>query len=345
MKILFELSHPKHFYQFRYLLFYYLNNGDDIKIIARKKDVLLDILKEENLEYSILGKHGKGLLDKFLVVPQLIWNYNRILRSFKPDIILSKASPYALLANPFFRAITIIAPDSEIVTLTNRFVAPFTDLVITPVTFKRNFGSKHKRVDGFFEETYLSPNAFTPNQNILKQYGIDATVPFFVLRFIGWSANHDVGQFGFSDNQKIELVDLLNQHGNVYISAEQNKIPDVLTPYLLKIPAKEIHHVLHFASIYIGDSQTMATESALLGTPSVRYNSFVGPNDMSNFIILEEKYKMLRNFSDFSALLVELRQMLSDDRLKSKMLKKREHYFNGKQDINLQMINIINGAL
>ena len=43
----------------------------------------------------------------------------------------------------------------------------------------------------------------------------------------------------------------------------------------------------------------MATESALLGTPSIRYNSFVGKNDMSNFVLLEKKYKLLKNFSNF----------------------------------------------
>jgi uncharacterized protein len=342
MRILFELSHPKHYYQFRYLIYHYLKNGDEIKILARNKDVLLNILDEEDLDYTILGAHGKSFTSKFLAVPQLLFNYNRILRSFKPDIIISKASPYALFANPFFRGKTVIAPDSEVVTLTNRFVAPFTDLVITPETFTRDFGSKHKRVDGFFEETYLSPIAFTPDSSILARHGIDATVPYFVLRFIGWSANHDVGQFGFSDLQKIELVDLLLQYGKVYISAEQNSIPDVLSAHLLKIPARDIHHALHFASLYVGDSQTMATESALLGTPSIRFNSFVGPNDMSNFILLEKEYGMLFNFNNFPILLQKLKQMVLDPNLKASMLKKRESYFSEKIDINKQLLNIIN---
>ena len=31
-----------------------------------------------------------------------------------------------------------------------------------------------------------------------------------------------------------------------------------------------------FASLYIGDSQTMAMEAAIIGTPSIRFNDFVG---------------------------------------------------------------------
>lgn len=341
MKIIFELNHPKHYYQFRYLISHYLKQGDDVLILARKKDVLINILEGEKLPFIILGKHGNGLLSKLLAIPRLLWNYNRIIRKFKPDIIMSKASPYPWLANPFLHGKTIITPDSEVVSLTNKMVAPLSDIVITPKSFNRDFGLKHKRVDGFFEETYLSPKSFTPDMDVLARYHLDISEPYFVLRFIGWTANHDVGQFGFSNSEKIELVQLLKQHGKVYISAEQNNVPDILKSYLLTTPAKEIHQVLHFANIYIGDSQTMATEACLLGTPSIRYNSFVGPNDMSNFIILEKHYKMLLNFNDYNRLKAGLKKMLLDSSLKNGMLRKRQEYFNAKPDINLQILKII----
>ena len=37
-----------------------------------------------------------------------------------------------------------------------------------------------------------------------------------------------------------------------------------------------MHHVMAFASLYIGDSQTMAAEAGFLGVPFVRFNDFVG---------------------------------------------------------------------
>lgn len=37
-----------------------------------------------------------------------------------------------------------------------------------------------------------------------------------------------------------------------------------------------MHHVMAFAQIYIGDSQTMAAEAGVLGIPFVRFNDFVG---------------------------------------------------------------------
>ena len=38
----------------------------------------------------------------------------------------------------------------------------------------------------------------------------------------------------------------------------------------------DMHHVMAFASLYIGDSQTMAAEAGVLGIPFVRFNDFVG---------------------------------------------------------------------
>ena len=37
-----------------------------------------------------------------------------------------------------------------------------------------------------------------------------------------------------------------------------------------------MHHVMAFASLYIGDSLTMAAEAGVLGVPFVRFNDFVG---------------------------------------------------------------------
>ena len=38
----------------------------------------------------------------------------------------------------------------------------------------------------------------------------------------------------------------------------------------------DMHHVMAFASLYIGDSQIMAAEAGVLGVPFVRFNDFVG---------------------------------------------------------------------
>ena len=37
---------------------------------------------------------------------------------------------------------------------------------------------------------------------------------------------------------------------------------------VIKIDPNDMHHILSYAHIFIGDSQTMAAEAAILGTPS-----------------------------------------------------------------------------
>jgi anthranilate/para-aminobenzoate synthase component II len=51
-----------------------------------------------------------------------------------------------------------------------------------------------------------------------------------------------------------------------------------------------MHHVMAFASLYIGDSQTMAAEAGVLGIPFIRFNDFVGR--ISYLDELENKYEL-----------------------------------------------------
>jgi uncharacterized protein len=341
MRVLFELTHPKHYYQFRQLIKKFINKGDEIRIIARDKDVLLQVLQDEGHHYEIYGRHKKKMQGKIFNIFSIFFSYRKIVRKFKPDFILSKASLYAVMARPFTRARLVITPDSEVVWLTRKIVAPLSHIVITPETYTISYGKKQKRINGFFEECYLSPDAFKADKAIVEKAGVNVQKPYFVLRFISWDANHDVGQFGFTDEQKSHLVEKLSRFGEVIISAEQKNIPPELDKHLSKVPPNEIHHLLHFATMYIGDSQTMATESALLGTPSIRYNSFVGPNDMSNFIILEKEHDLMRNFRDFDKMMSAIDVMLQNPSLKQEWLDKRNKYFASKPDLNEQMMKAI----
>ena len=61
-------------------------------------------------------------------------------------------------------------------------------------------------------------------------------------------------------------------------------------PYRLAINPIDMHHVMAFASLYIGDSQTMAAEAGILGVPYVRFNGFVGR--IGYLDELETKYQL-----------------------------------------------------
>jgi uncharacterized protein len=338
MRFLFELAHPKHYYQFRAVMNLLEQEGHQVKVLARDKDVLLKILEEEGKDYFIYGRHGKSLAAKVMVVPALLWTYYTTVRRFRPDWVISKASPYAALVRYVHRFRTCITPDSEVVSLTNRFVAPRADLVITPRSFTVKFGRNHRFINGFFEDCYLHPTQFEPDQRIFFNLGLNKGDTYFLLRFISWNANHDLNQFGFTAEEKIKLVAMLSPYGKVYISSE-GQLPDSLKRYQIKIPASSMHSALHYAALYIGDSQTMATEAALLGTPSIRHNSFVGPKDMSNFIVLENEFGLLKNCGSFAEVERHTTNLLIDPDLKKKWLIKRSAYYEKAGDVNQQIMN------
>ena len=337
MKFIFELNHPKHYYQFKYIMQMLQQNGHMVHVLARDKDVLLNVLQEEHVDYEIFGLHAKNMRDKVLATPRLLLNYYKIAKRIKPDVIVSKASLYGTMVARVMGAKAIIFPDSEVVALTNKIVVPMCSNVITPATFGLDYGKKHIRVKGFFEDCYLAPSVFQPKEEVIEQYGLKR--PYALFRFVGWYANHDVNNAGFTAEQKRQLLELAEQKMTVYISSEK-KLPEDLEKYKLPTPAAEIHSVLAYADLYLGDSQTMATEAALLGTPAIRSNSFVGANDMTNFIVLEKQYDLLRNIREYDGVVAAVQDMTNNLR-KQEWNMKKDAYFKNVGDTNQQIYDIL----
>lgn len=337
MRYIFELNHPKHYYQFKYVIQMLKRHGHDVMVLARDKDVLLDVLREEKVEYTIFGKHHKSMSAKVMGTFSLVKNYIAIARKYKPDVIVSKGSWYGTFTAKVLGKKSVIFPDSEVVKVTNKYVVPMCTKVVTPQPFKLNYGSKHSRIAGIFEDCYLAPQVYQPDEDSIKPYGLKK--PYAIVRFVGWFANHDVGNNGFTLEEKLKLVKSLSENMTVYISSE-GELPEELQSYRLPTPASLIHNVLSYADLYIGDSQTMAAEAALLGTPAIRSNSFVGPQDMSNFIMLEKRYGLLYNIaspSDAIAMAVKI----SKESRKEEWVNKRSSYYAQIGDINTSIVRIL----
>ena len=79
---------------------------------------------------------------------------------------------------------------------------------------------------------------------------------------------HDVGERGISKSHKLELVSELSKYTRVLISSEE-QLSEEFMPYKINIPTNEMHDALAFLLLYFGESPTMTTESAILGTPAI----------------------------------------------------------------------------
>jgi predicted glycosyltransferase len=132
----------------------------------------------------------------------------------------------------------------------------------------------------------------------------------------------------------------LGKYARVFISPEA-KLPEDLEQYKLSIPFERIHHALYYAHLLVSDAQTMTTEAAILGTPAIRCNSFVGPDDMGNFVELEQKYDMIYSFREADKARRKAMELIQQPNLKENWAKKRERLLADKIDVNKYMLEFI----
>src|SRR5665811_2442500 len=91
-----------------------------------------------------------------------------------------------------------------------------------------------------------------------------------------------------------------------------------------------IHDAIYYAKLLVTDTQTMATEAALLGTPTVRSNTFVGERDMGNFVELEQRYGLLFNYREPHKAAEKAVELVHQPDVKAQWQAKRERLLSEK---------------
>jgi len=274
MKILIDIGHPAHVHYFKNFIKIMENKGHKFCVISRDKEVTQKLLDSLRISYINRGKGKNTIIGKafYLIKANFIILFAAL--KFKPDIFLSFVSPYAAQVSFLLKKPHIAFDDTEHAILGQLLYLPFTNVVFTPNRFKKNFGKKQILFDGTMDICYLSKKYFSPDSSILTKLGIAEEQDYILLRFVSWHANHDIGQHGLEDEGKSKIITELSKTCKVIISSE-DELPEAFEKYKIKLEPHEIHSALYFAKLYIGESTTMATESATLGTPAVCVNSSV----------------------------------------------------------------------
>lgn len=295
MKILFMISHPAHFHMFRYSINNLKHDGHDVVAVIRPKDVLEQLcvnaglpvikVKDRPKKWGLLGL-GFSLIGKTMEVARLV-------RKDKPDILIGSDGVLAIVGRLIHRpAFECYEDDAEAIALYARMFFPlYTGLIGPDCCSAWKWKKKKISYRSYHELGYLHPNQFTPDRAIVEKYGIDTSSPYILIRFAQLTAHHDVGIHGINTQIAERVIGMLEPHGRIYITSERPLEPQ-FEKYRIRINPLDMHHVMAFASLYIGDSQTMAAEAGVLGTPFVRFNDFVGR--LSYLNELENKYHLGR---------------------------------------------------
>ncbi len=340
MKIAVDINHPAHVHYFRHFVGEMKKRGHEVMITASEKEISYQLLTEYGLEYTKLGTYGLSLADKVKNIPVLDFRLYQAVKDFKPDVFFGFGSIRNAHVSRLMRKQAIAFDDSEPSPIEHLLYVPFTNAILTPDCFHKDFGKKHVRYNGYTELAYLHPKYFTPDPKVLTELGLQPGEKYVVMRFVAWKAGHDFGKGGFSEQAKISAVKALEPHVRVFITSEL-PLPPELEKYRIKISPINIHSVLYYAQMLIGDSQTMTTEAALLGTPAIRCNTFVGEHDMGNFIELERKYGLIFNFDNPEQGIKKAVELIRQPDLKAEWGQKLEKLLADKIDVTQFMVDFV----
>jgi uncharacterized protein len=342
MRLLVDILHPAHVHVFGALAKELGARGHEVRFTLRDKDVARELLDQQGIGYELLSrqKQGVGLAGEFVQRSARLWH---VAAAFRPHFLAGVMGPSITAVGRVRRVLArdhariAVFYNTEIAKLTNTVVYPLADYVCTPDSYWAKVHGNHVTYPGYHELTYLHPHRFTPDPEVPKRHGIDVTEPYFLIRFVAYKSSHDLGIVGLTSAQKIALVNTLVEFGRVYISSEA-PLPPELQAYQLKIPASDMHQVMAFARLLVGESATMASESAVLGVTAF----YISPYGRGFTDDQERRYQLVYNFNGerFHAdWLRDVRRLAADPELPERARRARTRLLREKTDVTLWMVD------
>ena len=346
MSVLVDINHPAHVHLFKHFIWEIEKLGYESIVTVKKIPSAIALLQHYGIPYIDLGKKRDSLGGKLLDTLRNDYHLLKIVQEKNIRVAVGSSISIAHVSRlTSMTSLVFDDDDAAVQPLFSRFAHPFADYIVTPDALSsEKYGDKHIRYPGYHELAYLHPRRFKPDPTVLDMLSLTKNEPFFVLRFNAFKAHHDLREGGLPIEIKRKLIEILLKYGKVFITTERD-IDREFEQFRLEMPPEKIHSLLYFASLFIGDSQTMTTEAALLGTPSLKCNSFAGRLAIPNE--LERRYKLCKSFTPTQglALVEEVRSLLQKSDLKGVMQNRLRHLYRDKSDVTSFMVDLVTSFL
>jgi len=340
MRILIDIGHPAHVHLLKNLYCILKSNKHKIFVTIKSNlDSAKSLLNEYEIPYIPVGNKSDNLVSKAFMQIMYDLKIKSLVKKHKIQIGIGTSVNLAHASKiSKMKSIVLDDDDDEVQPLFVKFAHPFCDALLSPESLK---GKRKKRntiyYAGFHELAYLHPNRFTPDPCVLKEAGLNTDEKYFILRFNSFKAHHDIGIQGISVENKRKLINTLSKYGKVFITTEREIDPEFVQ-YKIKIPPHKIHSFIYYATMLIGDSQTMTSEAAVLGTPSIRNNSFAG-----RIAYLEEeehRYHLTYGFKpdETEKMFSKIEELLKMTNLKDEWQRRRQKMLADKIDVTAFMV-------
>jgi predicted glycosyltransferase len=343
-RFLFDITHPAHVHFFRPLIDAMLEADHHVRVIGRDKDVTIALLTSSGIPFEIVPSSDGSVSRQSGAVElcRRVVALRRIIRSDRIHAVLTR-NPSGVLATYGTRARSVFDTDDGRTVGRHYWLArPFADFVTSSIHDPEHHGSGHLRYRGLKAHMYLVPPRFMPDPSVKLRYAVGRD-PLFVVRFSAHNASHDHGIRGISTWAKDEITKKLRAKGDVLVSIEhvglqllrRSAAPprDDLDSSPIDVRPGDFHQLLGLASLFVGDSQSVAAEAAILGVPSLRLSGFTGRTFYLQHL---EDHGMMRNYhpGDEESLLVEIDRCLgAPEETRDAAQRRAEEYNAGADDL------------
>lgn len=339
-RFLFYLVHPAKFQFHKVQINTLKQKGHIVDIVINTKDILEDLIIEEGWEYTNIfpkSRKIKGVhvyIAAFISIFLTVWRLMKYTRGKKYDVFVGDLLSIVGRmkgVTAFYATDDVLAavPEQAI------FFKTVKHIIAPEVTDIGKYSSKKIAYKGYKALAHLHPNHFIPKENILSPDLIGK--PYFLIRCTGFGATHDIGKSGISNEVLQKLIPILEPHGQILITSER-ELPENLKKYNLKIRKNDITHYINYAQIFIGDSTTMCTEAAVLGTPAVEFDEYF--YEIEQMLEIEKKYQLIHCFrtNQTEDFLNKISELVNTNKLKSTYTERRKQLLRDTIDVSSFLI-------
>jgi predicted glycosyltransferase len=336
-RFLFYLEHPAKYHFHRIQINTLKSNGHQVDIVINTKDILEELVIKEGWDYTNLFPNTrkiKGLhvyLAAFISLFKTIFKLYKYTYGKKYDLFFGDALVYIgrLKGVPsFYPTDDVLAavPEQRV------FFIPANFIIAPEITDIGKFKRKKIAYKGYKALAHLHPNHFKPDRNkLIDQF--KNSKRFFIIRCTGFGATHDINKRGVDDDILNAIIKILEPLGDILISSER-ELPNELRKYQTPINKNDVSHYIAFSDLFIGDSTTMCTESAVLGVPTVEFDEYF--YEIEQMLELEKKYDLISCFrtNETEKCLMKISELVNNSNAKAEQLKKAEKFFYDMIDVS-----------
>lgn len=305
--------------------------GHNIVVGARKKEFTLKLLEAYGIHYKLLTMKGNGVIKLLIELMLQQFKILNILKRKRFDLMLQIGGIFNAPIGRLFNIPTVAISDTENDRWGNKLSFSLSRHVFLPTCFDRENGGTWPNqlfYPGYHELAYLAPHWLS--EPVAPQAK-------FFIRFVGWGAGHDIGEKYLTNNQKIELVRILQNFGTVHISSEM-PLPEAIDHLHCRIPPERIHGFMQTCKLVVGESATMASEAACLGLPAI----FISDTGRGYTTEQDCKYDLIRHYrlNQWLDILDCTRNWASQD-MHSEWQNKRWRMLRDKIDVTAWLVDLV----